>query len=64
MSRLVIVYHKSKVLAFTSLISFTPLTSISLYLAMESIGFLMPFMFTRNALAEPNLRNMSRRIGM
>ena len=28
------------------------------------MGLRAPFMFVRNALAEPNFRNMSRRMGM
>ena len=34
------------------------------YLTTEVTGLRSPFMLTRNALAAPNLRNMSRRTGM
>ena len=37
---------------------------IPYHFTSEVTGFLMPRMLVRNALALPNLRNMSRRMGM
>lgn len=34
------------------------------YFTIEETGFLTPFIPTRNALAAPNLRNISKRIGI